>query len=344
MMPSRRLFAYGKQTYQSTSKLVVQHRNQLSRGYRVRKMAKSVLTPATKQGMLVGSSSFLVGSYLIRQYNVANAQEKPNAASRIDEDRYTASAVVSEIVNKMEGKSLKDLDITIYQYQVCPFCCKVRAFLDYHNIPYTIVEVNPMTKAEIKSLDTPYKKVPVVICNGVQLNDSSVIVTTLAQVLAKINGTDYPFEKSEESWRRYVDEVFVRRIPPNIYRSFSEAMKSFEYISEKNEFSLGQKYFSIYGGSLVMWGVSKKLKQKYEIEDERQAIYNCANDWTTALGEKHYMGGSAPNLADLAVYGILSSIEGLDTFNDLCHETQIGEYYYRMKDVVGECSGTHKIN
>lgn len=25
-------------------------------------------------------------------------------------------------------------DITLYQYEVCPFCCKVKAFLDYHKV------------------------------------------------------------------------------------------------------------------------------------------------------------------------------------------------------------------
>jgi microsomal prostaglandin-E synthase 2 len=24
--------------------------------------------------------------------------------------------------------------ITLYQYEVCPFCCKVKAFLDYHKV------------------------------------------------------------------------------------------------------------------------------------------------------------------------------------------------------------------
>lgn len=25
-------------------------------------------------------------------------------------------------------------DITVYQYEVCPFCCKLKAFLDYHKV------------------------------------------------------------------------------------------------------------------------------------------------------------------------------------------------------------------
>jgi microsomal prostaglandin-E synthase 2 len=25
-------------------------------------------------------------------------------------------------------------EITLYQYEVCPFCCKVKAFLDYYKV------------------------------------------------------------------------------------------------------------------------------------------------------------------------------------------------------------------
>lgn len=49
----------------------------------------------------------------------------------------------------------------------------VSAFLDYHDIPYKIVEVNPLSKKEIKWSD--YKKVPILMVDGEQLVDSSGI-------------------------------------------------------------------------------------------------------------------------------------------------------------------------
>lgn len=45
------------------------------------------------------------------------------------------------------------------------------AFLDYHDIPYKVVEVNPLSKKEIKWSD--YKKVPILTVEGEQLVDSS---------------------------------------------------------------------------------------------------------------------------------------------------------------------------
>ncbi|GAB2292203.1 hypothetical protein Dimus_026453 [Dionaea muscipula] len=62
-------------------------------------------------------------------------------------------------------------DVVLYQYEACPFCNKVKAFLDYYNIPYKVVEVNPISKKEIKWSD--YKKVPILIVDGEQLVNSS---------------------------------------------------------------------------------------------------------------------------------------------------------------------------
>lgn len=60
------------------------------------------------------------------------------------------------------------LTVTLYQYQNCPFCGKVRAFLDFYGIDYTIVEVNPLWKKEISF--SKYRKVPFILANGKQVS------------------------------------------------------------------------------------------------------------------------------------------------------------------------------
>lgn len=54
--------------------------------------------------------------------------------------------------------------MTLYQYDVCPFCNKVKAMLDFHAIPYDVVEVNPLFKSELAFSE--YKKVPVLVIDG----------------------------------------------------------------------------------------------------------------------------------------------------------------------------------
>ena len=65
--------------------------------------------------------------------------------------------------------------LLLYQYEVCPWCNKVKAVLDFHDAPYKTVEVDPVFKSELKFSD--YKKVPVLLTpDGEQLNDSKKIV------------------------------------------------------------------------------------------------------------------------------------------------------------------------
>jgi microsomal prostaglandin-E synthase 2 len=49
-------------------------------------------------------------------------------------------------------------------------------------------------------------------------------------------------------------------------------------------------------------------------------------------------GGSKPNLADLAVYGVLRPIRYLRSGNDMVEHTRIGDWYTRMESAVGEPS------
>ena len=49
-------------------------------------------------------------------------------------------------------------------------------------------------------------------------------------------------------------------------------------------------------------------------------------------------GGSKPNLADLAVFGVLRPIRYLRSGKDMVEHTRIGEWYSRMENAVGESS------
>ena len=54
-----------------------------------------------------------------------------------------------------------------------------------------------------------------------------------------------------------------------------------------------------------------------------------------ALGGRPFLGGSSPDLADLAVFGVVRAVTGTDTFNDLMQNSRIGGWYARMFEAVG---------
>ncbi|KAF2933062.1 uncharacterized protein [Oryza sativa Japonica Group] len=224
-------------------------------------------------------------------------------------------------------------NVVLYQYQACPFCNKVRAFLDYHDIPYKVVEVNPLSKKEIKWSE--YKKVPILTVDGEQLVDSSDIINILQQ---RVRPDDKATNEEEEKWRRWVDEHLVHVLSPNIYRTTSEALESFDYISKHGNFSFTERFAVKYAGAAAMYMVSKKLKKKYNITDARASLYDAANTWMEALDGRDFLGGSKPNLADLAVFGVLRPIRYLTAGKDMVEHTQIGDWYQRMEDAIGEPS------
>lgn len=98
----------------------------------------------------------------------------------------------------------------------------------------------------------------------------------------------------------------------------------------------------IYVGAGAMWLIGKRLKKKYNLkEDVRQSLYDECNYWTRSIANKgtKFMGGEQPNLSDLAVFGVLSSIEGCTAFGDLLANSNIRGWYVAMKDAVGNHRG-----
>lgn len=95
-----------------------------------------------------------------------------------------------------------------------------------------------------------------------------------------------------------------------------------------------------------MWLIGKRLKKRHHLKDDvRQSLYDECNKWSREVKRKgtRFMGGDKANLADLAVYGVLSSIEGCEAFNDILKHTNVGTWYFSMKQAVSEHEGLNFI-
>lgn len=81
-----------------------------------------------------------------------------------------------------------------------------------------------------------------------------------------------------------------------------------------------------------MWAAQGKIKKKYNIDDEREALFSAIKDWTDALGKADgpFVGGDRPNLGDLCVFGCIRAIEGLDTHKDVLGREGVGAWYQSM--------------
>jgi microsomal prostaglandin-E synthase 2 len=144
-------------------------------------------------------------------------------------------------------------------------------------------------------------------------------------------------------------------------------LDTFQWFSQVGDweriFPWYQRWIIVYVGAIVMRAVAGRLKSKYNLHDDvRLSLYECAQRWVKAVGQKSFLGrnslsmfdtdrsirprpflvsgGSEPNLADLNVYGILTAIQGCQAFDDLMKNTDIQPWFERMKSIV-EPQGQH---
>ncbi|XP_065186586.1 prostaglandin E synthase 2-like [Sycon ciliatum] len=270
--------------------------------------------------------------------------------------------------NSMFGEAAPKLKLL--QYHTCPFSSKVRAYLDYHKIPYEIVEVNPISRSE---LPADFRKVPILMAGDYRLVESSVIISILesyrlskGKVTFEELNAHFPHHEGERygrkseiyddkfliptlsekeriaakreeelRWRKWVDDTFVHMLPPNIYRSAAEAKQAFDYISSVGNFGFFEAVAAQVIGATVMYMLAGRLKERYNLkEDVRESLYDCGNEWMEAVGDRKFLGGEKPNMADLAVFGTLTSVEGFDAFKDLMENTPMRPWWDRMVAVV----------
>ncbi|CAE7490842.1 PTGES2 [Symbiodinium natans] len=219
--------------------------------------------------------------------------------------------------------------VKLYQFESCPFCSKVRAYCDYNGVKLNKIEVNPVTKAQIDGVAGDYKKVPIADIDG-------EIVTGSADIIRKIGSAIGNSEsEADAEWGQWVDSTLVKTLPPNIYRTPEESLQIAGKVGDNFDFVSGTvaKYF----GGAAMFFVAKSLAKKAGISKgkEREALYDACAKWEGALGEKPYLSGDKPGMADLEVFGVLSSVEGTDTHRDMLANTGISSWYGRMKKACG---------
>lgn len=252
--------------------------------------------------------------------------------------------------------------ITLFQYAICPFCNINKALLGYTGTPYNITEVNPLTKAELKFSTDGYKKVPIATISNepsdsglTQINGSEEINQALLSVPSVIKGLSeknklsidiFQNSPSAKQWQTFAKDELAPIIYPNICSSLPESYQAFGYVDHVREFTGMQKIMIKGLGSLAMYFAASKIKQKRNITDEREALRNALKTWKEDgldNGAKDYGSGSnSPDLGDLAMFGVIHSVKGLNAHDEMIlgkgdgHDVDpvVLEWYLRMEEQV----------
>lgn len=223
----------------------------------------------------------------------------------------------------------------LYQYAVCPFCSKVASLLALKGVDYEAVEVHPLKKTEIE-FSKDYQAVPIYIdSQGRQVNDSTPIMRHIDDEFpgGKIFETDAEKIKKENEWLSW-SENYVQSIPTVIYQNFPMALQSFDYITKIGKFGWWESRSVKYAGAFVMSLVAKKIKKRLGIENPNVYLDKKIEEWAAGLSGRDFMGGTKPNGADAAVYGISRVIAHLKAGQAFQKNPIFWAWFTRMKKVT----------
>ena len=142
--------------------------------------------------------------------------------------------------------------LVLYQYAICPFCHQSKAFLDYYRIPYETVEVNPLTKAEIRTFRDKhnYKQVPIATVDS----ESSEPLPLLGseEIIRHAVKSSTKDENDDEKWATFARKELAVLLYPNLCRTLSSSYAAFGYVHQvNNSFSWLQRMSVQMIGSLV---------------------------------------------------------------------------------------------
>ncbi|KAG7359025.1 glutathione S-transferase, C-terminal-like protein [Nitzschia inconspicua] len=217
--------------------------------------------------------------------------------------------------------------VNLYQYKICPFSNIAKVVLTYQQIPFQSIEVNPLTKAELK-FSKDYRKVPIVQQDNQQWNGTEEILEHFTSKTSFVGNDSFSDSPSAKKWADFARNKLAPLLYPNLCNTLSNSFRSFDYVHQEPHFSTLQKYSIQYIGSIAMYFAASKIKKKYQLDDVRVALDEALLELEEGLEESSTGNEFAdtntflsktvqgPNLGDLAVFGVLKGLEGLPILTD----------------------------
>ena len=228
-------------------------------------------------------------------------------------------------------------NVTLYQFELCPYCHKVCAGLELKGIAYRKVQVNPMNKKELPPLPSGApRKVPVLEIDGKVHWDSTEILKLLD---GEVEGSVHFLPENAaaraktEEIEQWVDDALTFALPTVIYGTWGEAVKAAQVTARTSNFGFFQNVAVRAGGSLIMHEVSKRILKKRGQTDGREWLSKEIDRFEAWLGDEAFVCGTEPSLGDVATHGALTCIQEFPAFGEMMRRPRLAAWYSRVADL-----------
>lgn len=204
------------------------------------------------------------------------------------------------------------MSLTLYQFDISPFCDKIRRVLNVKGVPYSTIDpkLNELGAFKKKS---PAGRLPVLDHNGTIITDSTDIAIYLerkfpAPALIPTNPRDAAEAAILEDWADeslYFFELTMRLTwetnAPRVVGAMMEKAKAPKFIAR----IAPRHVMNTYGKVARAQGIG--AKQRPHLLSDLERNLDAIIHW---LGDKEWLVGDALTLADIAVAVQLFCIEG----------------------------------
>jgi len=223
---------------------------------------------------------------------------------------------------------------TLYQFELCPFCHKVRAALEAKGIPFKSVEVNPMTRKELPELESNVRrKVPVLAIDGGLYADSTTILNHLEEVGSSLTPADPVKKEKSDQIEQWVDDDLAQVLPAVIYGKWRDAARAARVIARTSNFGFMQNAMVRGGGSLIMHQVAKKITARRGGGDPTEMLNAEMDRFEDWLGEQNFVCGDDVSLGDVAVHGCLTCIQDFPAFEQIMSRERVAAWFERVAKI-----------
>lgn len=230
--------------------------------------------------------------------------------------------------------------VTLYQFELCPFCHKVKAGLELKGIPFSKVEVNPMGKKELPDLpsDAP-RKVPVLEANGEIVPDSTTILNYLDERYEgrmRFLPEEPELRAKTVAIEQWVDDVLVMALPTVIYGTWREALTAAQITARTSNFGFFQNVSVRAGGPLIMHQIAKRILKKNQRTDGHQWVSEALDRVEDWLGDEPFVTGQTLTLGDVAIHGALSCVREFPIFEKVNSRPRLSSWFRRVQALRDE--------